>query len=50
MKLKKIIARFFMIPATFMYMLGIVSRNDLYRFIGTIEPNLIGKLMNADRE
>lgn len=44
MKVRKIIGRFFMVPATFMYMLGIVSRNDLYRFIGSIDPELRRKL------
>lgn len=48
MKVKKIIARLFMIPATFMYMLGIVSRKDLYRFIGSIEPDLRIKLEEED--
>ena len=47
MKVKKIIARFFMVPATFMYILGIVSRGDFYRFIGSIEPELRTKLEEA---
>jgi len=38
-----------MMIGTVMYVVGIVTRDDLYRYIGRIEPELREKLEEADR-
>ena len=48
--LRKLIVRFFAVLGTFMYMLGIVTREDLYRFIGSIDPGLRAKLEEEDEK
>lgn len=48
--MRKLIATPFMVLATIMYMLGIVTREDLYRFIGSIDPELRAKLEEEDEK
>lgn len=43
-RLRKLIVTLFEVLATFMYMVGIVTEGDLYRFIGSIDPELRAEL------
>lgn len=49
-RLRKLIATLFMVLGTIMYMLGFVTREDLYRFIGSIDPEMRAKLEEEDEK
>ena len=48
--MRKLIVIPFEVLGTIMYMLGIVTREDLYRFIGSIDPELRAKLEEEDEK
>lgn len=48
MNLRKFLGRLFMILATFLYMLGVVSKRELYLFIGSLEPEMRRRLEETD--
>lgn len=49
-RLRKLINTPFEVFATILYMLGIISKHDLYKFIGHLDSDLRAKLEKDDQK